>query len=293
VTGKEIANFQPFMRELCATLGLPDAPPETGAPERDAYAFERSVTFTHGDDSTSPGRIDLYRRGAFVCEGKRVKAGAQTRAFDDALLRARSQAEAYARALPASEGRPPFLLVVDVGNLIEVYAEFTRTGATYTPFPDPRSHRIGLADLARPDIQDRLRAIWLDPLSLDPTRASARVTRAIAKRQQAQHPDLTLTGMYNVLDKLRAGEALSAKEKDIHQKGLVSVLKTLHDEIDRAVLEAYGWADLVPLMEIVNGNAVCDRAEDSASDPTLAQPGRSGLQAVIPMTRDGAYVARA
>jgi hypothetical protein len=74
------------------------------------------------------------------------------------------------------------------------------------------------------------------------------------KRQQAQHPGLTLTGLYNVLEKLKAGEALSAKEKDIHAKGLVSVLKTLHDEIDRAVLEAYGWADLVPLMEIVNGN---------------------------------------
>jgi hypothetical protein len=108
-TGKEIANFQPFMRELCAVLGLPDAPPETGDPARDAYVFERSVTFVHGDGSTSPGRIDFYRRGAFVCEGKRVKAGAQTKAFDDALLRARSQAEAYARALlrdggPRAEG---------------------------------------------------------------------------------------------------------------------------------------------------------------------------------------------
>jgi len=184
-TGKEIANFQPFMRELCGVLGLPDAPPETGDPEKDAYVFERSITFVHGDGSTSPGRIDFYRRGAFVCEGKRVKAGAQTKAFDDALLRARGQAEAYARALPAGEGRPPFLLVVDVGNLIEVYAELTRTGATYTPFPDPRSHRIGLDDLSRPAVQERLRAIWLDPLSLDPARASARVTRAIAAQLAA------------------------------------------------------------------------------------------------------------
>lgn len=179
-TGKEIANFQPFMRELCAALGLPDAPPETGEPDRDAYVFERSITFAHGDGSTSPGRIDFYRRGAFVCEGKKVKAGAQTKAFDDALLRARTQAEGYARALPASEGRPPFLLVVDVGHVIELYAEFTRTGATYTPFPDPRSHRIQLCELSRPEIQERLRAIWLDPISLDPARASARVTRAIA-----------------------------------------------------------------------------------------------------------------
>jgi hypothetical protein len=50
--------------------------------------------------------------------------------------------------------------------------------------------------------------------------------------------------MYKVLEKLRTGEALTAKEKDIHDKGLVSVLKQIHDEIDEAVMEAYGWGDL-------------------------------------------------
>ena len=84
------------------------------------------------------------------------------------------------------------------------------------------------------------------------------------KRQQAQHPDLTLTGMYNVLEKLKAGEALNAKDKVIHEQGLVSVLKQLHDELDLAVLEAYGWSDLAPLMQVVNGNAV------PGADATLA-----------------------
>ena len=102
--------------------------------------------------------------------------------FDDALLRARSQAEGYARALPASEGRPPFVLVVDVGNRIELYSEFSRSGATYTPFPDPRSHRLALAELRKPEVRERLRKVWLDPLSLDPSRESARVTREIAAR---------------------------------------------------------------------------------------------------------------
>ena len=74
------------------------------------------------------------------------------------------------------------------------------------------------------------------------------------KRQQAAHAELTLTGMYNVLEKLKSGEALNAKEKIIHEQGLVSVLKSLHDEIDLGVLEAYGWADLKPLMQRVNGN---------------------------------------
>ncbi|WP_442482736.1 hypothetical protein [Aeoliella sp. SH292] len=61
------------------------------------------------------------------------------------------------------------------------------------------------------------------------------------KRQQQLHPKLTMTGMYNVLEKLRSEEALSAKEREIHEWGLVSVLRQIHDDLDAAVAEAYGW----------------------------------------------------
>jgi hypothetical protein len=61
------------------------------------------------------------------------------------------------------------------------------------------------------------------------------------KRQQEMHPDLTITGMYNVLEKLRANEPLTEKEKVIHEKGLVSILKQIHDDLDAAVFDAYGW----------------------------------------------------
>lgn len=53
-----------------------------------------------------------------------------------------------------------------------------------------------------------------------------------------------LTGMYNVLTKLRGGDPLTAKEKVIHEQGLVSVLQKLHDDLDAAVLAAYGWSDI-------------------------------------------------
>jgi hypothetical protein len=68
------------------------------------------------------------------------------------------------------------------------------------------------------------------------------------KARQAAHPGLTLTGMYNVLEALRQGRPLTAKEKEIHEQGLVSVLGSLHDDIDRAVLAAYGWEDLAPAL---------------------------------------------
>lgn len=68
---------------------------------------------------------------------------------------------------------------------------------------------------------------------------------AFRKARQAEHPGLTMTGMYNVLEKLKAGGALDAKEKAIHEQGLVSVLLDIHRRLDAAVAEAYGWpADL-------------------------------------------------
>ena len=194
--GSERANYQLFLNELTVVLGVGPPQPQAQDHRDHAYVYERRITFRHGDGSESNGYIDCYKRACFVGEAKRLKAAPDTRGFDDAMLRARSQAEQYARALPADEGRPPFLVVFDVGRRIDLYSDFTRSGATYVPFPDPRSHRIALADLRRPDIRERLRAVWTEPLSLDPAQAAARVTREIAARlaelakslERAGHP---------------------------------------------------------------------------------------------------------
>ncbi len=182
ISGSERANYQIFIGELCAVLGVAAPQPSRSDVQDNAYVYERRVQFAHGDGSTGVGFIDCYRRGAFVLEAKDVKAAAHTKGFDAALMRAREQAEGYARALPAAEGRPPFLVVVDVGHVIEVYAEFTRSGATYTPFPDARSHRIRLPDLRDAALRERLRLLWEDPMALDPARASAKVTRQVSEQ---------------------------------------------------------------------------------------------------------------
>jgi SAM-dependent methyltransferase len=62
------------------------------------------------------------------------------------------------------------------------------------------------------------------------------------KRQQAQHPLLTITDIYNVLARVRAGEVLNERERITHEQGLVSTLKDLHDDLDAAVCDAYGWS---------------------------------------------------
>jgi hypothetical protein len=68
------------------------------------------------------------------------------------------------------------------------------------------------------------------------------------KSVQAAHPDITITGMYNLLEKLRAGQPFTDADRDYNNRALVSTLKQIHDELDVAVLEAYGWSDLVPLL---------------------------------------------
>ena len=76
-------------------------------------------------------------------------------------------------------------------------------------------------------------------------RALAEELDALRKRQQAEYSDLTLTGIYNVLVKLRTGQSLDDEDRAINEKGLVSTLRQLHDQLDQAVSDAYGWpADL-------------------------------------------------
>ena len=86
----------------------------------------------------------------------------------------------------------------------------------------------------------------------DPTEAQKVRLRSLGeqldahrKAQQKAHPKLTLTAMYNVLEKLHAGERIEGKDKEIYDQGLIGILRNLHDQIDAAVAQAYGWpADL-------------------------------------------------
>lgn len=104
------------------------------------------------------------------------------------MLAARNQAERYAKAIP--DGWPPFLITVDVGFSIELFADFSLTGKNYAQFPDRNTYRILIDELRSSEVRQRLKAVWLDPLSLDPTRISARVTRGVASRLAELAKDL-------------------------------------------------------------------------------------------------------
>jgi hypothetical protein len=68
--GKELANYQSFLIELCSLLGVAPPDPTTTDDRQNAYVFERAVPNFHSDDVSGTGRIDLYKRGCFVLETK-------------------------------------------------------------------------------------------------------------------------------------------------------------------------------------------------------------------------------
>ncbi|MDQ6878649.1 MAG: class I SAM-dependent DNA methyltransferase, partial [Candidatus Dormibacteraeota bacterium] len=72
-------------------------------------------------------------------------------------------------------------------------------------------------------------------------RAEGEALDVVRKQVLNGNPDLTLTGLYNVLEALRANRPLSADERDVHDRGLVSLIRQHHDAIDLSVAQAYGW----------------------------------------------------
>ncbi|HEX8578466.1 MAG TPA: DNA methyltransferase, partial [Allosphingosinicella sp.] len=114
------------------------------------------------------------------------------------------------------------------GGLLEDRPVYVKSSC-FDPFPFPD---------AAPDQRIRIGAIAEE---LDATR----------KEVLAEHPDLTLTTLYNLRDKLAKGEAFSAREEDQRMRGRVDILAELHDRLDAAVADAYGWPADLPDEEIV------------------------------------------
>ncbi|MBK8649514.1 MAG: class I SAM-dependent DNA methyltransferase [Gemmatimonadetes bacterium] len=84
-------------------------------------------------------------------------------------------------------------------------------------------------------------------------RIAALAERLDTHRKDALARDerVTMTGMYNVVEKLRSGDALTPKERTIHELAACGVLRDLHDELDALVAEAYGWPWPMPREEIL------------------------------------------
>jgi hypothetical protein len=97
---------------------------------------------------------------------------------------------------------------------------------------DPRYNKTRCFDsFPFPDTLPQVR----DPIASIAEALDSRRWKALACSEK-----VTLTRIYNVLEKLRAGEPLTPAEREIHDLAACGVLLDLHNELDALVAEAYG-----------------------------------------------------
>lgn len=259
-SASERSNYALFLSELCDFLDLPRPEPSQADEDANTYVIDKAVVFQELDGSRTTNFIDLYKRNCFVLEAKqgsnpqpeqtglpfvlspsqasrrrrRGTAVRGTHGWDTAMLAARGQAERYAKALPASEGWPPFLIVVDVGHSIELFADFSLTGKAYLPFPGPRNFRILLNDLEQETIRDRLCTVWLNPHSLDPARERAKVTRDVAAKLAALARNFELEYTPKEVAEFLTRCIFTSFAEDVHllpDRGWLNLLESLREGV--------------------------------------------------------------
>jgi hypothetical protein len=149
----ERAGAQSHFIDLCRVLGVP----EPDDPNR--YCFERGVTKTGSAAGRTDGFADVWLKGHFAWEYK-----APGKSLEGALR----QLMMYALPLES----PPLLVVSDRLRL-EVHTHFTGT-------PSER-HVFAVEDIARPEVQQRLRTLWTDADCWRPKRSNREITEEAAR----------------------------------------------------------------------------------------------------------------
>lgn len=162
----ERAGAQAHFIDLCRVLGVP----EPADPDR--YCFERGVARTGGAGVRTDGFADVWMRGHFAWEYK-----APGRSLEGAL----KQLMMY--ALPLDN--PPLLVVSDRLR-IELHTHFTGTPS--------EKHVFALEDIARPDVQQRLRTLWTEPDAWRPKRSNRDITEEAARAFAATAERLRAAG---------------------------------------------------------------------------------------------------
>jgi hypothetical protein len=136
---------------------------------------------------------------------------------DDALIAVASDDAALLGVLQSSIHR---CWAVARSGTLEDRERYNKSGAFDPfPFPDPTpEQRAGIAELAE---------------ELDATRKAA----------LAEIDKLTMTELYNLRVKLKSGEPMGDKEQRRATKARAAIVDRLHEQIDQAVADAYGWGE--------------------------------------------------
>jgi hypothetical protein len=137
---------------------------------------------------------------------------------------------------------------------------------TFYPFPFPASD---------PEVHNSISEVAED---LDKFR----------KERQATHPSLTLTSMYNVLEKIKDGRPLSQADQSVVDAGQILSLVEYHDRIDALALRAYGWPTGLTDFELLERLVALNSERDAAEKKGEVHWLRPDYQMTLAQTSDAA-----
>ncbi len=113
---------------------------------------------------------------------KKGTARRGTRAWDDAMLRAKARPNSTCAPCPLPKGARPFSSSSTSGTRSRFSPNSAAPAASTPPSRPPAVTGFSCDQLECEDIRERLARIWTAPDELDPARRSAKATREIAAR---------------------------------------------------------------------------------------------------------------
>ncbi len=91
------------------------------------------------------------------------------------------------------------------------------------------------------------KSLIFDPFPFpDPSEAVAQIAErldALRRTALAENPSLTMTGLYNLVEDVRSGATLPPEREGAAVKARARIVAKLHDDLDAAVADAYGWGE--------------------------------------------------
>jgi hypothetical protein len=232
--GKDLADNRPA-RKIIDLFGLSEAAARASYPAAYQYVLENVKPFRDGVNRKNhrenwwifgearPGmRQAFHGLARYIATTETSKhrwfTTLETKILPDQKIRVIASADDYLLGILSSRFHVVWATAIG-GRVGKGNDPVYNNTVCFDPFPFPSAtdeQKSRIADIAR---------------ELDDTR----------KRVQKAHPELTLTHLYNVLEKLKADIVLTERETEIKNDGLVPTIGELHAQLDALAASAYGW----------------------------------------------------
>ncbi|AMR29372.1 hypothetical protein A0257_21245 [Hymenobacter psoromatis] len=120
------------------------------------------------DQAVKAAKAELGQSAEKRRKGHPVRGTAK---WEQMMRAAQEQAIRYVRALPSTELRRPFVVVMDVAYCFDLCSNFAGVGNFYVPYPNADTYRFLLPALNQPNVQATLHQLFTAPHAVPPVGA--------------------------------------------------------------------------------------------------------------------------